>query len=94
MIRRFINNKYHQTLYYLLGTIFTIGCRFWWTYPQMAIGAILFAIDTIMQLIYCDIKSEKKYDKIWDIGIIVCEIILIIWSFYHWNVPIMRDPLF
>ena len=41
-----------------------------------------------------DIKSEKKYDKFWSIGIIVFDIILAIWSFYHWNVPIVRDPLF
>ena len=43
-----------------------------------------------MQLIYRDIKSEKKYDKFWSIGIIVFDIILAIWSFYHWNVPIVR----
>ena len=63
MMRRFVNNKYQETLYFLLGAIFTTGCGFWWTYPQMAIGAILSIIATTMQLIYRDIKSEKKYDK-------------------------------
>ena len=94
MMRRFVNNKYQETLYFLLEAIFTTGCGFWWTYPQMAIGAILSIIATTMQLIYRDIKSEKKYDKFWSIGIIVFDIILAIWSFYHWNVPVMRDPLF
>ena len=94
VIRKFINNKYHETLYYLLGAIFTTGCKFWWTYPQVAIGATLFAIDTMMQLIYRDIKSEKKYDKFWNVVFLITFIALAIWSFYHWNVPVMRDPLF
>ena len=54
----------------------------------------MFAIDTMMQLIYRDKKTEKKYDKFWNVAIIVTFIALAIWSFYHWNVPIMRDPLF
>ena len=94
VIRKFVNNKYQETLYYLLGAIFTTGCEFWWTYPQVAIGATLFAIDTTMQLIYRDKKTEKKYDKFWNVAIIVTFIALAIWSFYHWNAPIMRDPLF
>ena len=94
VIRKFINNKYQETLYFLLEAIFTTGCGFWWTYPQMAIGAILSIIATTMQLIYRDKKTEKKYDKFWNVAIIVTFIALAIWSFYHWNVPIMRDSLF
>ena len=60
MIRKFVNNKYHETLYFLLGAIFTTGCEFWWTYPQVAIGATLFAIDTMMQLIYRDKKQKRN----------------------------------
>ena len=90
MMRRFVNNKYHETLYFLLEAIFTTGCGFWWTYPQMAIGAILSIIATTMQLIYRDIKSEKKYDKFWNVVFLITFIALAIWSFYHWNVPIVR----
>ena len=89
MMRRFVNNKY-QNIIFPTRSYITTGCGFWWTYPQMAIGAILSIIATTMQLIYRDIKSEKKYDKFWSIGIIVFDIILAIWSFYHWNVPIVR----
>ena len=67
MMRRFVNNKYQETLYFLLEAIFTTGCGFWWTYPQMAIGAILSIIATTMQLIYRDKKTEKKgyqYDAV------------------------------
>ena len=90
MIRKFVNNKYQETLYFLLEAIFITGCGFWWTYPQMAIGAILSIIATTMQLIYRDKKTEKKYDKFWNVVFLITFIALAIWSFYHWNVPIVR----
>ena len=94
MMRRFVNNKYQETLYFLLEAIFTTGCGFWWTYPQMAIGAILSIIATTMQLIYRDIKSEKKYDKFWSIGNFHSISNLVFLSLECSDCESMRDSLF
>lgn len=94
MMRRFVNSKYHETLYFVITVIFMAGCRIWWTYSQMAIGSTLIALDIVMQLIYRDKKLEKKYEKILNIVILSSMLVLALWSFYHWNVPMERDALF
>lgn len=94
MLQRIINSKHHETIFYWLECIFIVGCSYWWTNPQMAIGATLSGIDIILQLVYRDKKSEKKFEKIMDIIILLTDIVIAIWCFYHWNVPLMREPLF
>lgn len=67
MMRRFVNSKYHETLYFVLTIIFMAGCRIWWTYSQMAIGSTLIALDIVMQLdlsrqeIRKEIRKNFKY---------------------------------